>query len=164
MVRRIRSGLVVLAVILGLPCCDTGMDPDDPERNDLATMETARLTIDGQEFEVWVARDDDEQRLGLMWVSAAELAPTSDGAIRGMLFVYPSERVLSFWMRNTIVDLDIAFMRADNTVVTIHTMDALSLDTWSSGVPAMYALEVLAGTLDNVGVNEGDVADLPAGL
>jgi uncharacterized membrane protein (UPF0127 family) len=155
-------GLLVLSMLA--TACDTGMDDDGAERNDLGSMETARLTIGDQEFEVWLARTTSQRTLGLKRVTADELAPTRDGAIRGMFFLFAEERVLRFTMRDTIVDLDIAFLRADGEIVTIHTMEALSSATWSSGVPAQYALEVLAGTFQGLGIVEGDQAVLPDGI
>jgi len=139
------------------PCCD-------PVRNDLDAMATARMTINGNEFEVWLATTREERELGLMEVGAEELAPTNDGAIRGMLFVFASEQVRSFWMLNTPTALDIAFMAADGTIVKIWTMEPFDTSSYSSVEPAQYALEVLAGTFADLGITEGDVADLPPGV
>jgi len=139
------------------PCCD-------PLRNDLDSMETARMTINGHEFEVWLATTSEEHQLGLMSVSADELAPTDDGAIRGMLFVFASEQPRSFWMLDTPTALDIAFMAADGTIVKIHTMEPFDTSSYPSVEPAQYALEVLAGTFADLGIAEGDVAVLPPGV
>jgi len=64
-------------------------------------------------------------------------------------------------MRNTITALDIAFARRDGTIVAIHTMPPLTLRTFSSFEPAMFALEVKAGTFERLGVVEGDVMVIP---
>jgi uncharacterized membrane protein (UPF0127 family) len=163
---RLRSlGPAVAILLIGcVVCCDTSGQSGAEMRNDLDAMTRARMTIDGNTFEVWIADDPMEQTLGLMQVTAAELAPTADGAIRGMLFVFPRERELQFTMRNTIVSLDIAFMRDDGEIVTIHTMPALDNSTYSSEQPARYALEVPAGTFGTLGISEGDRADLPGGV
>lgn len=139
------------------PCCD-------PVRNDLDAMETARMTINGHEFEVWLATTPEERELGLMNVSAEELAPTADGAIRGMLFVFASEQPRSFWMLDTPTALDIAFTAADGTIVKIYTMAPFDTSGYPSVEPAQYALEVLAGTFSGLGITEGDVAALPPGV
>ena len=73
--------------------------------------------INGHEFEVWLATTTEERQLGLMNVSADELADTPDGAKRGMLFVFANEAPRSFWMLDTPTALDIAFMAADGTIV-----------------------------------------------
>ena len=64
---------------------------------------------------------------------------------RGMLFVFPDERVLEFWMRNTEIPLSIAFADASGRIVRIADMEPLSDAPVSSGAPARYALEVNRG-------------------
>jgi len=153
--------LLALAALLPSSGCDSASPCCDPLRNDLDAMATARVSIDGNEFEVWLATTPEERELGLMEVGAEELAPTSDGAIRGMLFVFASEQVRSFWMLNTPTALDIAFLAADGTIVTIRTMEPFDTSGYSSVEPAQYAIEVLAGTFAGLGIAEGDVAELP---
>jgi len=150
--------MAVLPLLLSVAC---GGDDGGMEQNDLDSMATARISIAGRPFEVWVADDPDEQALGLMHVGAEELMPTPDGAIRGMLFIYPSDRRLSFWMKNTPTALDIAFIQGDGKIVNITTMQPFDTSTHSSGLPATYALEVLAGTFASLGIEEGDTADIP---
>ena len=104
--------LLGFAALLLAAGCDSASPCCDPVRNDLDSMETARMTINGHEFEVWLATTSEEHELGLMNVSADELAPTGDGAIRGMLFVFSSEALRSFWMLDTPTALDIAYMAA----------------------------------------------------
>ena len=78
----------------------------------------------------------------------------------GMLFVYPMPDVLDFCMRQCLIALDIAFLDADGRVVRTYTMPVepygLEERTYSSGVPAQYALEVRAGALAAAGVKVGD--------
>ena len=107
------------------------------------------------EVEVEVADDMDEMQKGLMGRTA--LAEDA-----GMLFVYPEERELSFWMRDTLIPLSIAFMDAEGRIVDIHDMKALD-DTpphYTSAEPARYALEVNKGFFDERGVEVGDRARL----
>lgn len=138
------------------------------ERNDLTSMETDRILIGDHAFEVWLAIDFREQQLGLMNVTEDELAPITDQAgqgqpdiQRGMLFTYPGEQRLSFWMRNTIIPLDIAFIRGDGEIVTIYTMAPLETRTYPSIEPAQFALEVRAGLLAELGITVGDHVEIP---
>lgn len=128
-------------------------------------MQTTTLHIKGQAFQVWLATQPREQELGLMQVTSEELAPITlpDGstARRGMLFVFPDERILAFWMRNTITALDIAYINADRTIVKTHTMAPLETRLYSSVEPARFALEVPAGTLATLGIGEGDSVEIP---
>jgi uncharacterized membrane protein (UPF0127 family) len=163
--RATRIGLLLGFAAL-LPCagCEQVSPCCDPLRNDLTGMETARMSINGNEFEVWLATTPEERELGLMNVGADELQPTEDGAIRGMLFVFAAELPRGFWMLNTPTALDIAYLRADGTIVTIWTMEPFDTSTYPSGEPVQYALEVPAGTFAALGITEGDVAVLPAGV
>jgi uncharacterized membrane protein (UPF0127 family) len=81
----------------------------------------------------------------------------------GMLFVFDDEEVRSFWMRNTLVSLDIAFMDSELRVVDIQQMEARSEDFHDSRAPAMYALEVPEGWFAANGVRVGDRAQVVLG-
>jgi uncharacterized protein len=105
---------------------------------------------------VEIADDDYERARGLMYRTA--LAEN-----RGMLFVYGSEQKLSFWMKNTLIPLSIAFMDAEGRIVDIQDMKPLDDDppSYISAEPAQYALEVNQGFFEERGVEVGDRADLP---
>jgi uncharacterized membrane protein (UPF0127 family) len=122
----------------------------------LETLPTAAVTVKGNAFRVWLALDADRREEGLMYVPESEIA-----ADQGMLFVFPDERYLAFWMKNTITPLDIAYARMDGTIVTIHTMPILTLQTYASYEPAMFALEVKAGTFEKLGIGVGDRIGIP---
>lgn len=154
---------LVLVLALCAVACDSASIAPDLERNDLTSMPTAQMTIEDHRFEVWEARTPRELTLGLMHVEASELAPTQDGAIRGMLFVFDSEQPRSFWMKDTPTALDIAYMRTDGTIVKIQTMVPFDTSTYPSVEPARFALEVLAGTFADLGIVEGDRATIPSG-
>lgn len=121
----------------------------------LSTLKTATVAINAHEIDVWLATTPATQREGLMYVTESELDD------RGMLFVFSDEQVRGFWMKNTITSLDIAFARMDGTIVAIHTMPPLTLQTFSSIEPAMFALEVRAGRLAELGVKVGDHIEIP---
>lgn len=74
----------------------------------------------------------------------------------GMLFVYPRPRVLSFWMRNTRIPLDIAFLDGDGRILDIQRMEPFTDDLHESPAPALYALEMAAGWFAEHGVEPGD--------
>jgi uncharacterized membrane protein (UPF0127 family) len=105
---------------------------------------------------VWVANGPDEREEGLMWASADEIADD-----QGMLFVFPDEAYRGFWMKNTITPLDIAFARMNGAIVAIHTMPPLTLQTFPSLEPAMFALEMKAGSFERLGIKVGDHLDAP---
>ena len=78
----------------------------------------------------------------------------------GMLFVFDSEQVLHFWMKDTPVPLSIAFIDKSGTIKEIKHMQAFSLETVSSTFSCLYALEVPSGWFDKVGIFPGDTISL----
>lgn len=131
----------------------------------LNTLKTATLSIQStpaggaatsHDIRVWLAQTSEEHSEGLMLVKPEEIADD-----QGMLFVFDEEQMRGFWMKNTITSLDIAFARADGLIVAIHTMPPMTLRTFSSIEPAMFALEVKAGTFARIGVREGDRLIIP---
>ena len=80
----------------------------------------------------------------------------------GMLFVYEQEEHLSFWMKNTLIPLSIAFIDAAGKIVDIQDMMPLSEESKKSAYPARYALELNQGWFEKHGVRTGDaVQGLP---
>ena len=157
-----RFGLCIAMLMIGAGWGDAGCSPA-ADTGDLNKLGTVRVSIKGQTFELWIADDGEEQQRGLMHVTADQMSPLSDGSERGMLFVFDREQVLSFWMRNTIIPLDIAYLDTQGTVVTTHTMAPLDerIGQYSSTGPARYAIEVNAGVWKRIGLYAGDVIELP---
>lgn len=161
------SLILVVGMSGGLDCGNGGVNPEF--RNDLDSMETAQIRIGEQMFEVWLATKPEQQERGLMQVRAEKLAPIPpnaasglpDGAERGMLFVFDSEQLRSFWMFNTITPLDIAYIRSDGTIVKTHTMAPLETRLYPSIEPAQFALEVRAGLFIDLSIGIGDHVEIP---
>lgn len=100
-----------------------------------------------------VARTPEERQQGLMY--REELA---EG--RGMLFVFDRPEVRSFWMQNTYIALDIAYMDEGKRIMNILAMEPLSNDLYESTGPALFALEVPQGWFEAMGIREGDRAEI----
>jgi len=82
---------------------------------------------------------------------------------QGMLFVYPVPSQMSFWMRNTPTPLDIAFFTSDGTLretYKLHPFDERPVRSRRSDL--QYALEVVQGGLERMGIKPGDRLDLAA--
>ncbi|HSG48392.1 MAG TPA: DUF192 domain-containing protein, partial [Longimicrobiales bacterium] len=103
-----------------------------------------------------VARTEDERAQGLMHREA--LDPDA-----GMLFVFPESAVRSFWMQNTYIPLDIAYMDAQFRIVDIQQMEPMTTEPHMSRAPAMYALEVNQGWFRDHGVSVGDAPQVVFG-
>lgn len=115
-------------------------------------------TIGGQTFILELAITSEERRVGLS--NRDYLAP--DG---GMLFVFSQESTLSFWMRDTLIPLDILFLNSDRRITNIHTMipqpgvPTNQLTLYRSTRPALYAVEVNAGIAGELGLEPGMVVE-----
>ena len=115
-----------------------------PDRVDLrGPFGTVRIAVE-------LALTAEQQARGLMF---RESLPS----LGGMLFVYPSERNASFWMRNTLIPLDMIFVDAAGVVVRIHE-DAVPLDETpiAAGAPSLAVLEVNGGLSRRIGLAPGD--------
>lgn len=85
----------------------------------------------------------------------------------GMLFVYRDDRILEFWMKNTVIPLTIAYINVDGQILEIHHMDPHEPERrYTSSVPVRYALETNHGWFRTHGVEVGDKVNfhLPADL
>ena len=153
--------VVVLATLSCAAMYAASCTPTTP--NELDELGTARLTIKEQLFVLWIADDDQERERGLMYITAEQMADLPDGAKRGMLFVFDHEQPLSFWMKNTVIPLDIAYLDSDGTIVATHTMAPLDdrVGQYPSGSPARYVIEVSAGVWGEIGVVTGDQIEIP---
>ncbi|MCK4909148.1 MAG: DUF192 domain-containing protein [Planctomycetes bacterium] len=79
----------------------------------------------------------------------------------GMLFIYPNEQPLSFWMKNTRIPLAIAFIKADHTIIQIESMKPFDANSTVSKKPVKYALEVNDGWFKKHRIKVGNRVELP---
>ncbi len=113
------------------------------------------LSIEDVPLMVEVADDWWEVQHGLMWRS--ELP---EG--HGMLFVYPDEEQRVFWMRNTTLPLDAAFVAADGRIDEIAPLEPLSEVPVTSRRPVRFVLEVPRGWFAARGLGPGSrISGLP---
>lgn len=162
---RIGVGLLAVGLEVVSMGCSPGAASGTGTRNNLEAMEKAALSINQHAFEVWLAVTDQERELGLMQVTEEELAsiahPDGSTVQRGMLFAFEQEMPLSFWMRNTITPLDIAYIAPDGRIVKTYTMAPLETRIYPSIEPAQFALEVRAGLFAELGVGVGTYVQIP---
>lgn len=101
-------------------------------------------------FSVEVAANDDERERGLMFRKSLP-----DG--QGMLFDFGTERDVSMWMKNTLIPLDMIFIRADGRIARIaENTKPMSTHIIPSGQPVLAVLEVAGGTAGRLGIAAGD--------
>ena len=165
--------ILVLIVLLAAGCgedagnsstdsgTDTGKSGGSGPAATASGEELRTVTIDassggGVKVQVEIADEPSEQAQGLM-------NRTALGENRGMLFVFDEEATLSFWMRNTLIPLSVAYIDSEGRIVDIQKMEPLDDEPpqYVSSEPAQYALEVNQGFFEKRGVEVGDTVELP---
>ncbi len=141
--------LVVLAVWFGSAAAQA---PASFGRGELEIQTAAGK----HHFNIEVAVSQDQWSYGLMF--RRTLAPDA-----GMLFVYEDDHEIQMWMKNTLIPLDMIFIRADGTILRIAERTVpQDLTTIPSQGPARGVLEVNGGTASRLGIKPGDRVLYPA--
>jgi uncharacterized membrane protein (UPF0127 family) len=102
-------------------------------------------------LQVELALSPEEQAQGLMYRKSLD-----EG--QGMLFVFDRDKLASFWMKNTLIPLSIAYINSDGTILEIHDMRPEDLSLIRSSRSVRYALEVPQGWFSRAGIGPGDRA------
>ena len=157
---RLAATLVTLAALAA--CAEKSPEPPAPtgtrvllvlpDREDAAIPPGVKITAIAR---VELADDDPSRARGLM--QRTSLRPD-----HGMLFVYPTETTRTFWMKNTLIPLSIAFATSTGRIVDIQEMvpggdvPDPRQRRYRSARPATYALEMAAGWFAAKGIRVGD--------
>ena len=138
---------LVLALLMIAPA----IFAQDAAQPNLRTAPLEIVTATGTyPFEVELALNDTERSVGLM--HRREMA-----ADKGMLFDFSRDDTVSMWMKNTVLSLDMIFIKADGTVANIaEKTTPFSLNTITSRGAVRAVLEVPAGTARRIGLKSGD--------
>jgi uncharacterized membrane protein (UPF0127 family) len=153
---------VLLAVVsAALPACRTGGGTPAASDGAAGVVPPPVVEIDtpGRKvtFRVELARTSEEVQRGLMY--REHLAPDA-----GMLFLFERPRVQTFWMKNTLIPLDMIFIGPDRRIVGIvaeaepQTLTARKVDS-----PSQYVLEIGGGLAAQLGIRPGQVVEFPPG-
>ncbi len=117
-------------------------------------VDAAEIRVNGHSFRIEVADDPAERQQGLM--NRKNL-----GDDEGMLFIFPEDQILSFWMKNTLIPLSIAYIDSSGVIREIHHMEPQSLRPVTSRVSVRYALEVNRGRFAELGIEPGHQVSFP---
>ncbi|MEP1307545.1 MAG: DUF192 domain-containing protein [Balneola sp.] len=147
--------LIFISTTLLIACGDSKKNPDQTKNKGRVLEYSNTLTFldsDGESVSTLnfaKADDPDERNQGLMDV-------TSMPANSGMVFYFDTEEPQSFWMMNTPLSLDIMYVSADSTIVSIYrSTTPFSSETLPSGSPAKYVVETNAGYSISNDIKEG---------
>ena len=150
-----------LAALLVLAACRAEPAPETTNGSGESRLEIVPLVVasDGKrnQFRAEVARTDEEQARGLMYRD--QLAPDA-----AMIFPFVPPRPASFWMKDTLIPLDMLFVRPDGTIAFIK-VNAVPQLTEPIGVeePLAGVVEVAGGRSAELGIEEGDKVSWPGG-
>jgi len=124
-----------------------------PHKLKTAVLSITRPDSPPVEITVELARTAEERAQGLM-----HRKKLPDG--EGMIFIFERDEQLSFWMKNTVIPLSIAFIASDGRIVEIKDMQPLDLNSVKSSRSVRYALETPQGWFNRAGVKAGDVVQI----
>lgn len=131
--------------------------PANPNRiYQLTDLEKVKIKINEHEFMAWVMDTNSKRQEGMMFLKNEDFKDNE-----AMIFVFKEPQPLSFWMRNTLVDLDIAYVSDRKRIINTTTMKALDETGRPSNAPAKYAIEFRAGLLRKLGIRAGMTVQIP---
>ena len=159
--------LLLVPLLLALPllgCRSNGSEGDaqsGPEASETVLpagpgRDLAWVIIGVDTVVAEIARTPDQRSQGLK--DRDYLAP---GA--GMIFVFDTEEVRSFWMQDTFIPLDIAYLDANARIIDIQQMEPETTRLYTSSGPAMFALEVPQGWFAEMEIAVGAQAEIVFG-
>lgn len=128
-----------------------------PTTTDVERTVNATFVVEGEEnvtVSLMVADEPSERRSGLM--HRESLANDT-----GMVFVFPEAQQVSFWMKNTLIPLDMIFVAENGTVLNVRharvqpNASTGELDSYPSDGPAKYVVELPRGFANRTGVGPG---------
>jgi uncharacterized membrane protein (UPF0127 family) len=117
-------------------------------------MKTLEIQLAGKTVTLEIADTDQLRATGLMNRETL-------GENKGMLFVFDEERKLSFWMKNTLIPLSIAYISKNGEVKEIYHMEPLDESSVKSTRYVQYALEMNRGWFEKNGIQAGDIIPIP---
>ncbi len=152
------AAFLVVGGVLALTGSGTARsDVPEPGQPMILSVDPVPLTVEGRDdvaIMVEIADSPVEAAAGLMWRKQMD----DD---HGMLFAFDKAAPRTFWMRNTIMPLDIIFIGEDGTVDTIRQGKPLDDTHLNSKGPVRYVLELKAGQAAAHGIREGIVLQHP---
>ena len=144
----------MFAALVAVPAaCQPAAAPVALERSAAGLDQTVLTIVSGaktHKFTVEVARSLEQQQTGMM--NRNSLAPD-----RGMIFPYDPPQPVAFWMKNTLIPLDLIFVRADGRIASIAAnATPMSLAMISASEPVTAVLEIAGGRAAALNIRPGD--------
>lgn len=161
---RARTLFLVLTILFAATSASCGRESSGPIEAQSAALPRATIRIGDRSLMVEVAATPETRERGLMYRGNLP-------ADEGMIFIFPVEEPLVFWMKNTLIPLDVGFFDASGRLVNYRTMQPDPEGTadsdrvlYSSTGPALYAVETTAGWFERNRIGRDARLDLPENL
>ncbi len=125
------------------------------DNNSINNKEISQVCFKQNCFSLELAKTQAEKERGLMYRESLD-------SNKGMLFIYNTPSKPGFWMKNTLIPLDIIWLDQEGKIVHIVTAQPCTQDPcqiYSPDSEASYVLEINAGLSETLGIKEGDVAE-----
>jgi uncharacterized protein len=147
-------GVVMLIVAMACTKTDAPVSPSTTTGPAPAATTGPRITMpNGVVYSIEVVADDEQRAQGLMFRD--HLRPNT-----GMLFAFPEDGEYAFWMKNTLIPLDMIWLDAGHKIVHIkRDVPPCKIDdcpSYPPGVPSRYVLELAGGDASKLGLKVGD--------
>lgn len=153
------SAICLLLLMFGAAGADSRKPTDSAELDRIfprSTLQIATPDAKLHRFNIWIADDQPRRNRGLMFVKHLS-------AQDGMLFLYPSPLIISMWMKDTFIPLDMLFVAADGKVINVvantepHSLKPIASDGMAVGV-----VELAGGTAARLKIAPGAQVIHPA--
>lgn len=137
-------------ILLALLCCGSAQAQRISSLDGSTTKQTSKVNFGGHMFELELAKTPQQWQKGLS-------LRTTLSASAGMLFVFPVEQPLQFWMKDTLIPLDIIYFNSNGSFNSVHKnvppcklpkYTSSYCPTYPSDGAAQYVVELKGGTLD----------------
>lgn len=126
----------------------------------LDDLKKAEIKIDDHKFSLWVMDTFAKRQEGMMFVENSDFKDNE-----GMIFLFKEPEYQRFWMRNTLVPLDIAYVSPSRRIINTYTMKAFDETTdYSSFGTSDVVIELRAGTFKKLGIGRSSKVTLPKDL
>ena len=146
--------IIIAAAVLYFIFTLTGNEKNNPDEEYMFKKNGELTFTDSSgsliKIDIQIARTEFDRQLGLMFRK-------SMNENQGMLFIFPDNRIRSFWMRNTEIPLDMIFVDSSKTILNIaKNTTPYSDSSYTSTGPAKYVVEVNRGFTGRYNIKKGD--------
>ena len=150
-------GIIILILFLALLNSYLIIKSTQTSENIPTNHQPSKITINNHIFNLEIASTSLEKSIGLMH-------RTQLNKDTGMLFIFENEKPQSFWMKNTLIPLDLIFINSNNNIVDIkHNFQPCNSDpceTYTSSQPASYVLEINGGLVKDLNIEIGQQVNI----